>query len=519
VGVPSIQTIRLSATRTGDTFIHLLYHRPWEATTETHAQVNIWMTGATSMIELSDPTPAAVLAKESTSNDGTDPYAMLDEIKTALPASFDWRTQGIVPAVRNQGGCGSCWAFGTVGVMESAVIKGGGPMTDLSEQFLVSCNKDGWDCNGGLTATKYHYNVLGLNQSAAGAVLETSKPYTATNGSCTDVYSHPYKASGWQFITGSEWTMPTNDQLKTAIYTYGPVTAGVCADNGWNSYSGGVYNPLSNQCSGSTNHQIVLVGWDDATQSWILRNSWGSGWGESGYMRIRYDPAGTKSRVGEGTSWVRYTLPSPSFSSNFNGSSSGWIPVKGTWSIYNSQYYSSDGLASSVASSRHTGTYYNFGYTVRMRRTGACTTCPNSLIVRGKPSSLTSTYDWRPSYLFQYANNGSFSVYEITSTGTAIALKGWTTSLAIVKKDWNTLKVLINGSSMKFYINGTLVWNGSDSTLSSGSIGVSFYRDTNTGMLYVDSAVLTTIADVNPFEFEFVAPGIGLSGGNVNMAP
>ncbi len=156
VGVPSIQTIRLAATRTGDTSIRLLYHRIWEASAEPHAQVSIWMPGAVNTIDLSDPTPAVLIEKESSESGSNDAYAALDELKTALPASFDWRTQGIVPAVRDQGGCGSCWAFGTVGVMESAVKKGGGPLTDLSEQFLISCNKDGWGCNGGLTATKYH---------------------------------------------------------------------------------------------------------------------------------------------------------------------------------------------------------------------------------------------------------------------------------------------------------------------------------------------------------------------------
>lgn len=306
MGASAIQTIRLSATKTGDTSVRLLYRRPFEAASEPHARLNVWLTEAVDTLELSDPTPAVVAEEETPAVDKNNAYAELDELKTALPASWDWRTSGIVPAVRDQGTCGSCWAFGTVSVMESAVVKGGGPMTDLSEQFLISCNKDGWSCSGGLTATKYHYNVLGLNQTAAGAVLESVKPYTASNGTCLVALAHPYKASGWAFITGSEWTMPTNDALKNAIYTYGPITAGVCVDDGWYSYAGGTYVPTSNVCGGSTNHQIVLVGWDDADQTWILRNSWGPGWGDGGYMHIRWDPDGTTSRVGEGTSWVAY---------------------------------------------------------------------------------------------------------------------------------------------------------------------------------------------------------------------
>ncbi len=162
VGVPSIQTIRLAATRTGDTSIRLLYHRIWETSAEPHAQVSIWMPGAVNAIDLSDPTPAVLIEKESSESGNNDAYAALDELKTDLPASFDWRTQGIVPAVRDQGGCGSCWAFGTVGVMESAVKKAGGPLTDLSEQFLISCNKDGWELQRRIDSDKISFQRFRL---------------------------------------------------------------------------------------------------------------------------------------------------------------------------------------------------------------------------------------------------------------------------------------------------------------------------------------------------------------------
>jgi hypothetical protein len=237
----------------------------------------------------------------------------IDEIplKGALPTSWDWRTSGIVPAPRDQGDCGGCWAFGTVGIMESAIAKLGGPLTDLSEQFLVSCNKSGWSCDGGLTAHMYHFDTLGLNQTAIGAVLEADDPYTATDGSCTVPYNHPYILSGWQFIVPNEWTMPTVDQIKNAIYTYGPVTAGVCVGSAFQSYTGGIFSTdETSVCPGDTfqtNHQIILVGWDDNGGYWIMRNSWGSGWGESGYMRIAYNT----SRVGEGTSWVTWAGATP----------------------------------------------------------------------------------------------------------------------------------------------------------------------------------------------------------------
>jgi predicted secreted protein len=311
-GAPSVQTLVLRPGNLGNGVIDLVYRRPFEPDEAVTRHLRITLGAQALAIDLTDPhpdilnPPASPAASASTKNP-------IDQIplKGALPSSWDWRSAGIVPAPRDQGGCGACWAFGTVGVMESAIAKAGGPMTDLSEQFLVSCNTSGWSCSGGLTAHMWHYDTLGINQTAIGAVLEADKPYTATNGTCTSAYNHPYRLSGWQFITPTEFTMPTVDEIKNAIYSYGPITAGVCADSGWNNYTGGVYNPSSNQCGGGTNHQIILVGWDDATSSWILRNSWGPSWGESGYMRIHWDPTGSTSRVGEGTSWVTWAAPGP----------------------------------------------------------------------------------------------------------------------------------------------------------------------------------------------------------------
>ena len=159
----------------------------------------------------------------------------------------------------------------------------------------------------------------GKNQTQIGAVLESADPYTATNGTCTVAYSHPYILSSWSYVPvgGNDSRTPTVDQIKNAIYTYGPVTTSVCADNGWDYYSGGVYAPTSNQCGGDTNHMVVLEGWDDSTQSWIVRNSWGAGWGENGYMKLAYDPNYQTSRVGEDTSWVMVQL----FPGAFNKSS------------------------------------------------------------------------------------------------------------------------------------------------------------------------------------------------------
>jgi C1A family cysteine protease len=105
----------------------------------------------------------------------------------------------------------------------------------------------------------------------------------------------------WGYVSGSSSRSPTVDQIKAAIYQYGPVAVTVTANMAMQGYSGGIFNGCTSM---GTNHMVVLVGWDDKTQSWILRNSWGADWGEDGYMRIRYNC----SRVGEEASYV---VPEP----------------------------------------------------------------------------------------------------------------------------------------------------------------------------------------------------------------
>ncbi len=303
-GASQRQILLLTSDATGEAPIKLVYKRSWEDRVPTRS-LKLSFPLLPEKLDLSNPdTPVApVVAEEDRVQESAFPALSVD-----LPSHFDWRESGIVPAVRDQGYCGSCWAFGTVGIMESALWKNGVADVDLSEQFLLSCNKDKWNCeSGGFTAHKYHYNTTGQKQKTVGAVLEAAKPYTATDGTCgTTDYNKSFRLTGWKFITGSEKTVATVEQIKNAIYTYGPVTAGVCAGSGWDDYAGGVFSTdETSECcdpgeKGCTNHQIILVGWDDEEQYWILRNSWGEGWGIDGYMHIRYDI----SRVGEGTSWV-----------------------------------------------------------------------------------------------------------------------------------------------------------------------------------------------------------------------
>lgn len=213
-------------------------------------------------------------------------------------------------------------------------------------------------------------------------------------------------------------------------------------------------------------------------------------------------------------------------SQNFNSSfttSTGWSPVYGSWSIYSSAYYRTLGVSGMGSSVRTTGKYGDVIFEARVKRLGSDPGNPSRLIVRGNYASLDATKHWKPSYIFQYTNSGLFSVFEISSTGTATALKTWTTSSAILPNNWNTLKVIAVGSILKFYINGTLVWLGSDTTLTVGNLGIGMYRGSATtgNYFYVDWAKGTTnaTADLNLNLDEPVADGVEVPGGDFDNAP
>ncbi len=226
---------------------------------------------------------------------------------TTLPKSYNWRLLGGVTPIKDQGNCGDCWAFGTVAPLEAQLKIKCGLTVDLSEQYLTSCNVENWGCHGGYWAHNYHMNKIPPGQKAAGAVLESAFPYVASDAPCWGTYTHPYKIASWAYITGQP--IPSVRAIKQAIYTHGPVGAAVHVGPKFQAYSGGIFN--ANE-SGKVNHAIALVGWvDDIGPDkgyWILRNSWGTSWGESGYMRIRYG----MSQVGRSANYVVLSACPPS---------------------------------------------------------------------------------------------------------------------------------------------------------------------------------------------------------------
>jgi C1A family cysteine protease len=205
----------------------------------------------------------------------------------SLPSSYT----GYYTSIKDQGSCGSCWAFAAVGLLESMILKNDGVEVDLSEQYMLSCNPWGWGCGGGF----WPNDML----ADPGAAMESCFPYVATEVPCEPCPT-PYQVQSWAFVTEDNVVPPT-DLIKQAIYTYGAVQSGVWVDHWFQMYTDGVFNRCKKKVNW-TNHAIILCGWDDAKGAWLMKNSWGPGWGENGFMWISYGC----NKVGDGANYFIY---------------------------------------------------------------------------------------------------------------------------------------------------------------------------------------------------------------------
>jgi len=195
---------------------------------------------------------------------------------TALPDTVDWRNKGAVTPVKDQGQCGSCWAFSTTGLLEGFYFVNHGQLISFSEQQLVDCaTSAGYGCQGGwpYLATDY--------ACKQGLETESDYPYTARDGQCHYDASKAVKVcNGYQFVTPK-----STDQLKAAIVNF-PTSVLVEADQSvFQFYSSGV---ISTGCGTILNHAVTAVGYQKVgvLEAFTVKNSWGTSWGSSGYVYI-----------------------------------------------------------------------------------------------------------------------------------------------------------------------------------------------------------------------------------------
>jgi len=241
-----------------------------------------WTMGVNQFADLTPEEFKAETACTIPIRENEDNVVLLDE--SNIEASIDWVAQGKVTAVKNQGQCGSCWAFSTTGAIESryAIAHGMSP-SSLSEQELVDCSGSYGNngCNGGLMDYGFQYA-----RAQGGLCSESSYPYTARTqtaycqsrrGSCGSKLD---RISSYRDVSRN-----SESQLAAAV-SQGPVSVAIEADqSAFQLYRGGVF---SGNCGARLDHGVLVVGYgtDGGREFWKVKNSWGSSWGEQGYIRI-----------------------------------------------------------------------------------------------------------------------------------------------------------------------------------------------------------------------------------------
>jgi C1A family cysteine protease len=214
----------------------------------------------------------------------------------ATASDKDWRDDGAVTAVKDQGQCGSCWAFSTTEGIESAFFLSGYELTELSVEQLVQCDTEDAGCNGGDTIAAYDYI-----QEAEGLATESDYPYTSgrgVTGKCNDNFSvvEGTNVASWKYATPACTTRKCEDQdedtLAATLHDVAPPSICVNAES-WQDYTTGVLKGSS--CGGngyySLDHCVQLIGYSGISGNngyWIVRNSWADDWGVDGMIHLEY---------------------------------------------------------------------------------------------------------------------------------------------------------------------------------------------------------------------------------------
>ena len=196
-----------------------------------------------------------------------------------IPDVLDYRLKNAVTPVKNQGRCGSCWAFSTVGALEGKYALNSGKLEVFSEQKLVDCSKSNFGCNGGFMHKAFD-DILWRN----GIPLEKNYPYTGVEGECRkDIPEFKdLNLLGYQFVLSH-----SSSALQSALQ-HNPVCIALAGDPmKFLFYGEGIFD--CEDCSKANNHAVLLVGYDTSGNIpyWIIKNSWGEKWGEDGYIRIK----------------------------------------------------------------------------------------------------------------------------------------------------------------------------------------------------------------------------------------
>ncbi|XP_061838845.1 cathepsin S-like [Nerophis lumbriciformis] len=235
------------------------------------------------MNTLGDMTPDEIRQSLASLTPPPEPQRQSESMWSSVnvPASVDWRDKGWVTRVKNQGACGSCWAFSAVGALEGQLARTTGRLVDLSPQNLMDCSGKYGNrgCNGGFTARAFQYVID--NQ---GIDSDASYPYTGRQGKGC-LYSPAHRAAN----CSARHFLPRGDEdtLQRVVAALGPISVSIDASGRkFAFYKSGVYDDAS--CTQKTNHAVLVVGYGtlNGEDYWLVKNSWGLKFGEEGYIRM-----------------------------------------------------------------------------------------------------------------------------------------------------------------------------------------------------------------------------------------
>lgn len=207
--------------------------------------------------------------------------------RASLPASWDWRGRyGVVRPVQDQGNCGSCWAFAGIAVLEGQLSLKKRNHDKLSEQEAVECIRKYKDfgCGGGWGPEVFYWA-----STVGGVTTANRRPYKAVDYTSCNTDANPRSpgsktVAGYVYITGEY-----EDAMKDAIVNVGPIHVSLHMSSDMAAYSSGIFSDSKNQCANQgNNHAVLLVGYgsENGQDYWLVKNSWGSWWGDQGYIKI-----------------------------------------------------------------------------------------------------------------------------------------------------------------------------------------------------------------------------------------
>nr|GLL30388.1 ervatamin-B-like [Ipomoea trifida] len=209
------------------------------------------------------------------------PASFVNESLAQVPGSLDWRKQGAVTGIKDQGNCGCCWAFSAVAAVEGITKIKTGQLISLSEQQLLDCDRVyGNGCNGGVRTQAFQFI-----KENGGLATESDYPYEGAQESCSAQNLGTPAAT----ISGYQEVAPTESALLAAVASQ-PVSVGITIGGSvFQHYGSGVFTGDDGDCGSGYHHAVTIIGYgtsDGGEDYWLVKNSWGTSWGENGYMKM-----------------------------------------------------------------------------------------------------------------------------------------------------------------------------------------------------------------------------------------